>query len=171
MCTFLRRTCLNEHLPNQVSTQGVPIHRTEWNFRRCCNLSVGRHREKNAWETYPIHIIQERYWSKYGIGKLMVNTAESNGVIMIHWEMNHRLDFHLCPIKQAVLSVWRSCDWERKGGGLEEREKSQVRPPPPPLPFKSYLYSAGNTLYLHWAPQQPTGQLYLMDIKGKGFLL
>jgi len=76
------------------------------------------------------------------VGKEMTNATNTDAVVLImHWELNHRLDF--CPIDQTVLCVWRSCDWERRGGGFGR--VAQVRPPPL---LKCYLYSSGNTLYL-----------------------
>lgn len=103
----------------------VPIHLTDWNFRRCCNLSVGRQRENNSWETYPITTMQERDYRAYVIGKLMANTANTDGLILIiHREMNHRLDFHLCPIKQALPSVVEVM-WLRKEGERIGRERKK----------------------------------------------
>lgn len=83
----------------------------------------GRWEKKKNRENFTI--MQEKDCRTYVIGKVMTNTVNTDAAILIiHWEMNHRLDSHLSSINQALPSDWRSHDRERRRGrGLEEQRR------------------------------------------------
>lgn len=113
-----KRTCTSPRLRSHTLSS-CPSRWLKFQKPKMLRLVPGRKREERSGETYCYNVRNRSM-----VGKVMMNTANTDGVILtFHWEMNHRLDFHLCPINQALPSVWRSCDWERRGRGLEEKSR------------------------------------------------
>lgn len=129
-----------------VSTCWDPVYLTDWNLKKTKMLQLVPGRKFRGNISY-----------HYNVNRLKgICGWESNDKHGRHWWDNadnpprdeSEVGFSpqsYKPNPAVCLEVmWPGKEGERIGG---EEQKAKVRPPPP---LKSYLYSSGNTLYLHW---------------------